>query len=72
MNWSNALALAASPIFAIMALLTMASGRGPAEMLCSAGYLPGLGSMVTMYWLMSGFHIAPWLRLLSRGRSGRA
>jgi len=65
MNMAHALALAAAPTFAIMALLTGILGSGPAEMLCSAGPMSALGGMVPMYLLMSAFHTAPWLKLLS-------
>ena len=49
-----------------MALLTCVAG-GDADMMCSAvhGASP-LGGMVPMYVLMSAFHAAPWLRLMSR------
>ena len=63
---ANGLALAAAPTFAIMALVTGILGAGPAEMLCSAGPMSALNGMVTMYLLMSAFHVAPWLRLCSR------
>ena len=56
------LALAASPTFAGMALLTGVMG-GPTEMLCSSAMGMPLGGMVVMYLLMSAFHLAPWLRL---------
>jgi hypothetical protein len=61
------LAFAAAPTFAVMALLTAASGAD-ADMLCSAaqGASP-FGGMVPMYVLMSAFHSAPWLRLISQG-----
>jgi hypothetical protein len=40
-------------------------------MLCSSGQDAWLLSgMVPMYWLMSAFHMTPWLRLLSRRRNG--
>ena len=61
---AGVLALAASPTFAIMALLTGVLGGGPAEMLCSAAHVSPLSGMVTMYLLMSGFHAAPWLKLI--------
>ncbi len=64
-NW---LYLAAAPTFAIMALLTGILG-GPADALCSSG--APLAGMTSMYWLMSVFHLAPWLRLLA-GRGGGA
>jgi hypothetical protein len=61
------LSLAAAPTFAIMALLTAAHGGGMQDMLCSAAPdASPLTGMVTMYTLMSAFHLAPWLRLLSR------
>jgi uncharacterized membrane protein len=59
---ADGLALAASPTFAIMALLT--GIRGPAEILCSAAHASPLSGMVTMYLLMSAFHAAPWLKLI--------
>jgi hypothetical protein len=63
------LSLAAAPTFAAMALVTAAGGAGPLDMLCAgASPLGGmfLSGMVPMYVLMSAFHAAPWLRLLSR------
>jgi hypothetical protein len=60
------LSLAAAPTFAVMALLTAVGGGGPLDMLCSAA--PGaspLTGMVPMYVLMSAFHAAPWLKLIS-------
>ena len=65
------LGLAATPTFAIMAVLTAVIDGGPADMLCAAGHGLSLGGMVSMYLLMSAFHSAAWLRLLS-GRRGRA
>jgi hypothetical protein len=61
------ISLAAAPTFAIMALLASPFGAGSPEMLCSAahGVLP-LSGMATMYLLMSAFHSAPWLKLISR------
>lgn len=59
------LALAATPTFAVMALLTAALGDGPADMLCAAGHGSLLSGMVPMYLLMSAFHSAAWLRLIS-------
>ena len=64
------LCLAAAPTFAIMALLTTVPGGGPLDMLCSAAPdaspLTGMGPM---YVLMSAFHAAPWLKLISSRRS---
>jgi hypothetical protein len=63
------LCLAAAPAFAIMALLTGVLGRGQPGMLCAPDASP-LSGMVPMYVLMSAFHSAPWLRLISSRRSG--
>jgi hypothetical protein len=63
------LRLAAAPTFAIMALLTGVGG-GPADMLCSATqHASPLSGMVPMYLLMSVFHSAPWLKLISSRQS---
>jgi hypothetical protein len=63
------LALAAAPTFAIMALLTLL-GEAP-NMICSAAQdASRLGGMVPMYLLMSAFHSAPWLKLVSKRRRG--
>jgi hypothetical protein len=65
------LSLAAAPTFAVMALLTGVLGGGPQDMLCSAAQEASpLGGMVPMYLLMSVFHSAPWLKLVSSRRSG--
>ena len=55
--------LAATPAFALMALLTGSSG---ADMLCGAA--SPLGGMMPMYLLMSAFHLPPWLRLMAGRR----
>jgi hypothetical protein len=52
------LSLAATPTFAIMALLTGVTSSGTMDM-----------GMVTMYLLMSAFHSAHWLKLVSSRRS---
>jgi hypothetical protein len=59
---AEGLALAASPVFALMALLS-ALGNDPAAILCSA--VPGspLNGMATMYLLMGAVHLPPWLKL---------
>jgi hypothetical protein len=54
------LCLAATPTFAIMALLT-GLGGSPMDRLCSSGHGAPLSGMVTMYLLMSAFHSPPWL-----------
>jgi hypothetical protein len=60
------LSLAAAPTFAIMALLTGVFGGGAPDMLCSAAHgASPLSGMALMYWLMSAFHSAPWLKLIS-------
>jgi hypothetical protein len=61
------LCFAASPTFAIMALLTGTLSGGPLDALCPAAHdASPLDGMVLMYSLMSAFHSAPWLRLVSR------
>jgi hypothetical protein len=58
------LSLGAAPTFAFMAVLTGVLGAD--EMMCSAASLTSaLSGMVPMYVLMSAFHFAPWLKLLS-------
>ena len=65
------LCLAAAPTFAIMALLTGVLGGGQTAMMCStAPDASPLSGMAAMYLLMSAFHLTPWLRLISRRRSG--
>jgi hypothetical protein len=65
------LGLAAAPTFAAMALLTAVSGAD-ADMMCGAAHgvsplgWPALSGMVPMYALMSAFHAAPWVRLISQ------
>jgi hypothetical protein len=64
------LRLAAAPTFAILALLTGELGGGPTDMLCSSAQNASpLSGMALMYWLMSVFHAAPWLKLISKRRS---
>ena len=63
------LGLAAAPTFAVMALLTCMPSAG-ADMMCPAAHgASPLSGMVPMYLLMSAFHLAPWLKLVSRRRS---
>jgi hypothetical protein len=65
------LCLAAAPTFAIMALLTGVLGGGQMDMLCSTAHdASPLTGMVPMYLLMSAFHSAPWLKLISNRRTG--
>ncbi|HEY1935696.1 MAG TPA: hypothetical protein VGG99_27120 [Acetobacteraceae bacterium] len=63
------LCLAATPVFAIMALLTGLPGD-PMDRLCSAGHGAPLSGMVVMYLLMSAFHSPPWLALINDHRAG--
>jgi hypothetical protein len=68
-NW---LSLAAAPTFAIMALFIGLLGGGRMAMVCSSLQdASPLGGMVLMYLLMSAFHLAPWLKLISGGPAGR-
>jgi hypothetical protein len=60
---AECLSLAAAPTFAVMALLTAVLGGGPLAMLCGAA--SPLTGMIPMYILMSAFHTAPWLKLIS-------
>ena len=63
------LCLAAAPTFAGMALLAAASGDS--DMVCMAAQNASpLNGMVLMYLLMSAFHSAPWLKLVSSRRNG--
>jgi hypothetical protein len=65
------LSLAGAPTFAIMALLTAVPGGAQPDLLCSATQAASpLSGMVPMYLLMSAFHSAPWLKLISRWRGG--
>lgn len=57
------LALAATPTFAVMALLT-ASSSGQDIMFCSPAHPSPLSGMTPMYLLMSLFHAPPWLKIL--------
>jgi hypothetical protein len=62
------LSLAATPTFAVMAFLSSFGGDAT-DVLCAATHGPfPLTGMVPMYLLMSIFHAAPWLRLMSGER----
>ncbi|MBS0502843.1 MAG: hypothetical protein JSS55_03380 [Proteobacteria bacterium] len=63
MSAARLLALSASPVFAIMTLLSYVYARHPAY--CSG--VGGFDGMTVMYGLMSLFHAPPWLNL-RRGR----
>jgi hypothetical protein len=64
------LGLAAAPTFAIMALLSGVLGGAPDKFCAAAHDAPSLSGMVPMYLLMSAFHSAAWLKLISRRRGG--
>ena len=57
------LCLAATPTFAIMALLTCLGGA-PMDRLCSSGHGALPSGMVVMYLFMTAFHSPPWLNLI--------
>lgn len=60
------LALAASPTFALMALITAVDAPPLALCTGSIRILP-IDGMTAMYVLMSLFHLPPWLKLAGRG-----
>jgi len=63
------LGLAAAPTFAMMALWN-GFFSGQPDMLCMAMQGPSpMSGMPVMYLLMSAFHAAPWLRLISTRRA---
>jgi hypothetical protein len=65
------LGLAATPTFAMMAVLAAISG-GPPDMLCAAMQgSSALSGMVLMYALMGAFHVGPWLKLIAAARVSR-
>jgi len=61
------LGLAATPVFALMALLAGLPGDGAMDAMCGHG--PVLAGMVPMYLLMSAIHCGPWLALASSAHS---
>ena len=66
------LSLAAAPTFALMAVISAMGDVGSSSMACSM-HNSGLTGMVSMYALMSAFHIRPWLNLVvGRRREVRA
>jgi hypothetical protein len=56
---------AASPVFALMALLTLRYGDAR-DLVCGTASGAPWNGMITMYMLMCVAHLPPWLRLLSR------
>ncbi len=61
---ADILTLAAAPTFAIMALVTGLPGSS-ADAVCSPMGASPLAGMMPMYLLMSAFHLAPWLKLVT-------
>ena len=60
------LSFAATPVFALMALVTTISGLEPGGVPCGVPYGTSLfAGMAPMYLLMSLFHVAPWLKLIA-------
>lgn len=61
--------LAATPTFALMALLNGISATGSVDMLCPAKHTGAAwDGMAAMYALMAIFHAAPWAKLATRWR----
>jgi hypothetical protein len=66
---ARALSLAAAPTFAAMALLTAVFASSQPEWLCTTAHSAApLTGMAAMYLLMSVFHSAPWLALITSRR----
>lgn len=65
---ADALSLAASPTFAIMALLSSVAGDGSSITAGMATHASPMTGMFIMYLLMSAFHAAAWLKLLRAAR----
>ena len=64
------LSLAGAPTFALMALLTGLLDAGPPDICSAAHHASPLNGMIVMYGLMSAFHAAPWLKLISTRKNG--
>lgn len=61
----------ASPVFALMALVTAGDASTAMPGMSDPGALP-ISGMTVMYLLMSLFHLPPWLKLASTlGRAAR-
>lgn len=59
---------AATPIFAVMALVTAFTGSGMDAMAHSAMHASTWNGMLVMYILMAVLHAAPWLELRAKRR----
>jgi hypothetical protein len=66
------LALAPTPTFALLAVLSAGQESSLQNVICSAAHSSPLTGMVSMYLLMSVFHARPWLRLAARARESAA
>lgn len=58
------LCLAATPTFAVMALLTALTGGEPDTLCAAMQRASPPGGMILMYLLMSVCHAAPWLKMI--------
>ena len=64
------LGLAGAPTFALMAQWSAFFSSQP-DMICTATQASApMSAMTVMYLLMSGFHLSPWLKLISGPRKG--
>ncbi|HEV7716558.1 MAG TPA: hypothetical protein VGO53_13255 [Steroidobacteraceae bacterium] len=71
MSAAECVRLAATPVFALMALLTAVASPGMPHMHGSMEHsASALSGMVPMYVLMSIFHSAPWLKRMTGRRGG--
>jgi hypothetical protein len=68
---ANRLALAATPVFGLMALITGLGSAGAWDILCGAARGAPWNGMTAMYLLMSFAHLPPWLKLLASRRVGK-
>lgn len=68
---ADGLCLAATPVFALMALWVAVDGSGPTPGLCGGVGGAWFDGMTLMYTLMSLLHAAPWLRRIAH-RPGAA
>ena len=64
---ADGLALAASPTFAAMAVLTIVMDGRHSGMLGMSAHASPMSDMVMMYLLMGAFHLTAWLKLILAG-----